>query len=254
MDDVSPAAMLDEDRLGRRVLPLLAEIDGLPRVFGSGVLLAVAGTLQLLTARHVIEQVHALTGALARLRVPTRPDRRELAALPLRACHAGEDITDALDADCCALRIEPQAAVPLQRHWQALRPDELASDEAPDEAAQYLIGGYPAARARPEREPPLAALYRVQTRRLAQSPNQASGPVHPRHDLFFSYAREGIDCASGQRQRTPPLEGLSGAPVWRCADGRPARMVGLQTSYCEGAWIRAKDARLIGRLLQLPLR
>ena len=225
-------------------------------MFGSGAFAWLSGTLQLITARHVVDALRSLTGTLDSLRIPESPDSRRLVRLPLRALAAPQADAETLDADLCALQLAADVAQRALRGWRALTADQLARRDEPGDADPlYLVSGYPACRTRLHRAPALVGLYSVRTRRLAQSPKHALAPVHPKLDLFFAYGYRGVDGRDGHIAGTPPLEGLSGAPVWQLGGGdafpQALRLVGIQTSYCHGAYIRAKDCALLDRLLPL---
>jgi hypothetical protein len=250
--------------LARRIVPIVCEREGRRGIFGSGLLVRSGGDTFLVTAQHVVAEIVARCGSLRHLAVPVGASAGS--ALALGRCEVLCPASDAreLDADVCALRLTPRTAERLSERWTALQADAAAADPTPLPAGdRYLIAGYPAVALRRHFHDVSGALYRVQTQRLAGLPGRALAPVHARHDLFFRYGYRGLSERQRGAEDTPPLEGLSGAPVWRllpAAAGtawsphRHLRLAGVQTSYLHSSFIRAKNWSLVASLLNAAPR
>jgi hypothetical protein len=86
-------------------------------------------------------------------------------------------------------------------------------------------------------------------------PPEAEQPVHPEVDLFFRYDAE-ANGSNGEPMATPLLPGVSGSAIWECRDvngiwtaARSLKIVGIETSYLAGKYVRGKQWHLVQKML-----
>ena len=223
-------------RATTRFGPAIAQVfaatsDGQPDPVGSGVLLAVADRHFLLTAAHVLDHQEEsalylavdggktveLLGTALTSGLPSSGDRRE----------------DEVDVAAVELAAETTSRLPSTAF---LAPSDLDVNEVADQAALYVVMGYP--HRKTQRRPGLmlrSVLYKYVARSGAESYSKVGRSEVD--SLVLDFRRERVRF-EGKQQTAPHPEGMSGGPVFRLTPRSsplereaPATLVGLLTDY-----------------------
>ncbi len=228
----------------RRTLPLLTDqtANGSMALLGTSTLLEVAGTLFLVTAAHVFENVD-----LTRVAVPEQPFRSDVWTLggltrhrPWNS-HFDVEVLEVHDTDTESR---------LRSGWDCITPNAFSP---PSALGRFAVSGFPEAFTHPIPRYLAGALLSIYTSRLPDFPPEADQPCYPSVDLFF-LCDDSHETVDGLRCEMPKLQGTSGASVWEVYDLQPGAVwspeqalsvVGVQSSYRRGRYFRAKGWQLV---------
>lgn len=220
----------------QHAVPAFVRDCAVPIVMCTGAVAAVRGTatlirtgkdIVLLTAAHLFDDRVRLGDLM--LPLPTSGAWLNLDSAQVR-CE--------IDADIAVIRPDVQAQVALAKQWRAVPLEAVAgAGLVVGEDWMHYVAGYPAALTRLHEEWLVARRLLVMSGELAPgSPAGESGS-----DFLLEYRRVAAR-TDGQSIHTPPLDGVSGAAVWgvRYIGGhRRLVIVGVQSSFCHGRYLRA---------------
>jgi hypothetical protein len=233
----------------RFTVPLIRESDSQAHIEGMGTLFAVNSQHYLVTAAHVLEERVAFN---------------QLEQIGIRLGETSNKVSNLGNArietfrpigpfDAAVIRLEqPELIAELQRGWRFL----TASDLSPLRAgmSKCLVGGYPLAASYREGWDLSAKFFCYASRLLGRVPDEAR-EVREGLDIFLEHQErgEGLD---GAISRGPALAGVSGASIWAVLESSNSstqsrlKVVGLETDYRPGSYIRGKDWKLVSLILR----
>lgn len=232
------------------VVPLLYELpDGRVDQIGICTLFRERQHRLLITARHNLEGSHILD----RFTVLKNPIRSDLDTLGSFELFKPND-PPGRDIDVAVLRFLDQSTIgQMEAGWHFLTTANTGT--APAQGI-FVLSGYPSARAKISGQAIGGSLNTIYTKRITAAPPSAKPPVDADIDLFFHYDKEGIDL-EGRAVKTPALPGVSGSSVWEYREisglwppENALKVVGIQTSWIEGDFARAKIWAYVQHIIQ----
>jgi hypothetical protein len=131
--------------------------------------------------------------------------------------------------------LEAETISRLRAGWQFLSPNNI---EAPSYVGQFLLSGYPKVGLRKRGDLLGGTLVSIYTERFRSVPPRIV-PAATAVDMFFHYDDEAT-LLSGETTKTPDLQGMSGASVWKYEPDRAAtlwtpentlRVIGIQSAF-----------------------
>lgn len=170
---------------------------------GTGTLFTLVGRYFLVTAGHLFERCDP-----GRFSIPKGRINADLHSLgPLRLWQAKEP-----EFDIAILELQDEFTLSyVKTGWRVIELENIGP--ASPIAGEFVLCGYPSARAWRSDEAIGGSLLTVFTQRMPNIPKEAERPVHPALDLFFFYGIE-APTLDGKIAPTPHLRGASGASVW----------------------------------------
>ncbi len=223
--------------VARHVVPLVAIEDGQRVVYGTANLFRISKLNFLITAEHVANRWKN-----DRLYVPVDPHGEELRNPPGRIVvwkPPGPDV------GLFELKEDPGLAFPSK---DFLSLDHVQPFPTNLQRKPVWIVGFPSiVTERFELDWPChPAVFKTEF--YEGNTDVITPPVRRLYDLLFQHAATGIDPHTGEEKPSVPLEGMSGSAVWLMhtvplgstvwTPEGGLRIIGLQTAYHRGRWIR----------------
>lgn len=232
-----------------RTVPLLTEQtkDGFPALLGTSTLLDVHGTLFLVTADHVLEDIMEL-GEVA---FPESPRGKTLWSLGSCTLHR----VDNMDLDLAILEIRSsETNQRLRAGWKTVTEANLA---APQRGVRSALCGYPAEYTTRRDDLLHGKLLTIYTAQLPELPESAEPPVNEAFDLFYLCDNSAENLFGGPGE-LPRLGGTSGSSIWEIGNvaetepwtpERALRIVGVNRTYRPGKYFRGRPWWLVAKML-----
>lgn len=221
--------------------------NGEPALLGTSTLVELNGTLMLVTAKHLFEDLDCTT-----LAFPTSPLKSDI--WTLGSIERIEPREENLDVSVLVIQSEETAKI-LRAGW---RPASLNSVAVPARFGRFVLSGFPAALTAETPGYLQGKMLSIYTDRLQETPPNAQAPVIPFVDLFF-LCDDSSETLDGKPQKLPRLQGTSGAGVWEVVEAfdggiwtteRALRLIGIQSTYRPEQYFRAKSWSLVAQVLQ----
>lgn len=252
--------------LANRTLPIVQiESDGHVRVnMGTATLFEIAGHGVLVTAAHVIREMHARRGhrddGLACHFVPQRA-RSDLRPIPLGGVTLSlKERSDRLNQDIGFFALDDETFAELKEHYTSVTPRDLLGGTDQDNGV-YVVCGYPSETTDPHNPEPYTLLVASYNNEV-----EPHHPTDPASHLFLSHGPERVELTADEVDRTPKraddgprLHGISGSTVWRVAFTEDSALAwspdflhvaAVQTGYLPGKWIRGTRWSLVAQVIR----
>lgn len=254
MKNANERAAID-DFIRQVTVPILLDVGPTPALQGTGTLLNVHGRVFLVTARHVLDNIDPLIFAF-----PANAQRGSIHTLGIRQILKPRDFR----IDVAAIELQDPEVLELVRsNWRTLTLANVASPSQTTADQAVLVAGFPAALTKPKDGWLSGALVSTYTQRIPLVPEEMRDsyvngdyPHNPDFDLYYDHNIEGTDL-DGKLVATPKLEGVSGASIWEFVPQSGllwtaesgARVVGIQSSYLRGKYLRAVNWKAVALVL-----
>jgi hypothetical protein len=229
-------------------IPILYDADSVADQVGTGTLFTLAGRYFLVTAQHTFHNRDAGRFAIPKSRITG--DLHSLGPHQLLSADSEE-----ADIDIAILELLDEFTISYSKsEWKSLTLNDIVR---PSSTGMFVLCGYPSLYAMRKEglitgKPATAITNRIPI------PTNADPPINPALDLFFRYG-PGASDLSDKNVSVPPLRGVSGASVWEYREPEnttvwaPAgclRAVGVETSFREGSYFRAKSWEMVLEMLR----
>ena len=207
----------------------------------------------IVTAAHVLEELIA-KNQLERIGIPH--GRLSAGVSNLGRCYIETFKTsDPFDSAIICLQ-QPELVAVLQKNWHFLSPKDLSPTRA--NMSNCFVAGYPRVATWKAGVQLSAKFFCFVTSLLEEVPEDAP-EVRDGLDIFLRHRESGEDLLDGKLTEFPSLNGISGAAIWRATVTSPSsvwtaasrlKVIGVQTSYRSGSYIRGKSWHLIARIFK----
>lgn len=236
-------------------LPLIEESETETTILGTGTLFTVNGKYYLITAAHVIEDLVAAK-QLDRIGIPlgmvsavSNLGRHYISYVQWKDKNTNP-------FDVAIIRFDqPELVAALRRTWNFISPKNLGP--LPERKQGLLVAGYP-------RQVSSQIGFELSAKFMTFATNELPSPPEDRDcrpglDIFMRLDKAGTGL-DGKDAEIPKLHGVSGGSVWVAHHDTEAetvwdpeshlKLVGIQTAYVRGSYIRAKSWQLVAVLFE----
>jgi hypothetical protein len=224
-------------------LPILFRKDENAGVIGNGTLFKIAGRSFLITAAHIMDDYPVADWAF-----PTHPRKGRSQGIS-----TGEYVRPSEPGlDVCVIELkDPKVIAILDANWRFLT---LNNVWLPDLSANaVLLAGYPSIRAQFDGENLSGKIFIVRQQYKDGDPDipEDADPLSQGVDFFIDY-QDAVNEYTEENISRVHIGGMSGCSVWAYrqigwashmfwSPEVPLRVIGIQSGYVEGKYLRAKS-------------
>ncbi len=229
-------------------VPILYDKGDSAPVFATGTLFEIDGRFFIITARHVLDNIHDST----KLVYPESPLQGQLFTLGSIEIYKPKE--EHIDIAVMELK-NLETIQRLKTNWKFLSLNNVSSPSEVSGDGAFFVSGYPQALTEADNSRTKSKFVTAYTQRMPSAPAEAKYVI-PELDLFFVYEEQAIS-VSGATVSTPELPGVSGASIWelRSTSGiwspeKVARVVGIQSAYIHSKYLRATRWWAVAKVLE----